>query len=130
MERVAGIGGFFFTARDPAALATWYETHLGIPRPPDTYDETSWWPGPGPTVFAPAGADAEHLAGSPWALNLRVVDLDAMVSQLRAAGIAVEPHQQVYPNGRFAELVDPEGNPLQLWEPAGNDAQDPRADHN
>jgi predicted enzyme related to lactoylglutathione lyase len=52
-------------------------------------------------------------------LNFRVSDLDAMVSQLRAAGVEVEADPEVYPNGRFASLRDPEGNPLQLWQPGG-----------
>ena len=55
-------------------------------------------------------------------------DLDGMVEQLREAGIAVEPHPEAYPNGRFAELEDPEGNRIQLWEPnADAIARDPRA---
>jgi predicted enzyme related to lactoylglutathione lyase len=57
-----------------------------------------------------------------WSINFRVRDLDAMVAQLRGAGITVEVHVEDYPNGRFAELVDPEGNPVQLWQPAGGDA--------
>jgi glyoxylase I family protein len=52
-----------------------------------------------------------------WLINLRVDDLDGMVLRLRAAGIEVEPHEEEYPNGRFAELADPEGNRVQLWEP-------------
>jgi predicted enzyme related to lactoylglutathione lyase len=48
--------------------------------------------------------------------------MDAMVTQLRAAGIAVEVDPKEYPNGKFATLHDPEENPIQLWEPAGRDA--------
>jgi glyoxylase I family protein len=54
--------------------------------------------------------------------NFRVRDLEAMLAQLRAAGISVEADPQSYPNGRFARLHDPEGNPIELWEPAGRDA--------
>lgn len=122
MERVTGIGGFFFAARDPELLAAWYADHLGVYRPPETYDEPSWRQQAGSTVFAPAGPEAGHLSGRPWAINFRVRDLDAMVDQLRGAGIAVEVHDQTYPNGRFADLADPEGNPVQLWQPAGADA--------
>jgi glyoxylase I family protein len=57
-----------------------------------------------------------------WMVNFRVRDLDAMVAQLRAAGIAIEVDAQQYPNGRFARLHDPEGNPVELWQPAGRDA--------
>jgi predicted enzyme related to lactoylglutathione lyase len=56
-----------------------------------------------------------------WSVNFRVRDLDAMVTQLRAEGDAVDVDSQVYPNGRFASLRDPEGNQVQLWEPAGAD---------
>ena len=54
-----------------------------------------------------------------WMVNFRVRDLDAMAGQLRAAGIGVEVDQQHYRNGRFARLRDPEGNPVELWQPAG-----------
>ena len=57
-----------------------------------------------------------------WMINFRVRNLDAMVPQLRAAGISDETDQQDYPNGRFAHLNDPEGNRIELWEPAGRDA--------
>lgn len=50
-------------------------------------------------------------------INFRVRDLDAMVAQLKRGGIAVDVDPQMYPNGRFAKLHDPEGNPVQLWEP-------------
>jgi glyoxylase I family protein len=55
-------------------------------------------------------------------VNFRVRDLDAMVSQLRAAGIAAEVDLEHYPNDRFARLYDPEGNPIELWQPEGRDA--------
>ena len=54
-------------------------------------------------------------------VNFRVRNLDAMTAQLRAAGIAVEIDLEEYPNGRFARLNDPDGNPIQLWEPRGGD---------
>lgn len=116
---MAGIGGFFFRAEDPAALAAWYAEHLGVARTPTSYDEQPWTQEAGPTVFGPFSADTDYF-GRPeqaWMINFRVPDLDAMVVQLRAAGIAVEVDPQTYPNGRFARLADPEGNPIQLWEP-------------
>lgn len=123
MERVTGIGGVFFRARDPEALGAWYEQHLGVSRPPSSYDERSWEQQAGPTVFAPFSNDSEHFRRpeQQWSINFRVRDLDAMVAQLRTAGISVEVHEQDYPNGKFAELMDPEGTPIQLWEPAGAD---------
>lgn len=60
-----------------------------------------------------------------WSVNFRVADLDAMVSQLRTAGIAVTVDPEECPNGRFAELHDPEGDPLQLWGPAGAELHAP-----
>jgi predicted enzyme related to lactoylglutathione lyase len=119
MERVQGIGGLFFRSRDPAALAAWYETHLGVTRTPTTYEETPWFQDAGPTVWGPFPADTDYF-GRPeqgWMVNFRVRDLDAMVRQLQAAGIEVKVDPETYPNGRFARLHDPEGNPIELWQP-------------
>jgi glyoxylase I family protein len=74
------------------------------------------------TVFAPFPQDTA-MFGRPeqqWMINFRVASLDAMVEQLRAAGIEVKVDPESYPNGRFAQLRDPEGNPIQLWEPQDN----------
>ena len=120
MERVTGIGGFFFRAEAPAALAAWYLENLGIDLTPQTYDTEPWQQEAGPTVFAPFGQNSEYF-GRPeqmWMINFRVNDLDAMAAQLRANRIEVEVEAETYPNGRFARLSDPEGNPIQLWEPA------------
>lgn len=120
MEKVTGIGGMFFRAKDPAALAAWYEEHLGVSRVPTDYDTPPWMQNAGPTVFAPFSADTDYF-GRPeqaWMINFRIDDMDAMVAQLEAAGIEVEQDQAEYPNGRFARIYDPEGNPIELWEPA------------
>lgn len=123
-QKVVGIGGMFFRARDPAALSAWYQTHLGIDPVPGDYETLPWHQQSGPTVFAPFPADSDYF-GRPeqqWMLNLRVRDLDAMTRQLADAGIAVTIDPEVYPNGRFARLADPEGNPIELWEPPGERA--------
>jgi predicted enzyme related to lactoylglutathione lyase len=119
MERVTGIGGFFFRAKDPTALAQWYADHLGVDLVPPTYEEEVWRQEAGPTVFAPFPADTEYFGRDEqaWMINFRVRDRDAFVQQLRDAGVEVEVDPELYPNGRFARLVDPEGNPIQLWEP-------------
>lgn len=121
MERVDGLGGVFFRAKSPDALAAWYADNLGVDPVPRDYDTQPWTPAGGPTVFAPFPADTEYF-GSPdqaFMLNFRVRDLDAMVRQLEASGIAVLVDPEIQPNGRFARLEDPEGNAVELWEPAG-----------
>lgn len=118
MEKVTGIGGVFFRAQDPKGLKEWYAKHLGIgPASPDNpYDP--WEQEAGPTVFEPFAAKTEYFGreSQQWMLNLRVRDLDAMVAQLRQAGIEVKiADDESY--GRFARLHDPEGNPIELWQP-------------
>ncbi len=117
--RATGIGGFFFRARDPAALTAWYASHLGVDPPPTSYGGQVWVQEAGPTVLAPFAADTEYLGRleQSWMINFRVDDLDRLVRQFAEAGIAVEVDPETYPNGRFARLADPEGNPIQLWEP-------------
>jgi glyoxylase I family protein len=119
VERVSGIGGFFFRSHDPQALAAWYQERLGINTVPESYEEGPWRQEEGETVFAPFAQDSEMI-GPPehtWMINFRVADLDTMVGQLRDAGETVEVDPTRYPNGRFAELRDPEGNGIQLWQP-------------
>ncbi len=119
MERVTGIGGFFFKSENPRELAEWYANNLGIDLVPDNYDEEPWTQEAGPTVFAPFSKDTDYFGrdSQMWMINLRVSDLDAMVAQLRNADIEVEVDTADYPNGRFARVYDPEGNPIELWEP-------------
>jgi len=123
MERVLGIGGFFFRAKDPKKLATWYEANLGVTRVPDNYDDPAWRTTAGTTVFSPFKEDTSYFGDRrfQWMINFRVRDLTKMVAQLRERGITVELDPEVYPNGRFARLSDPEGNPIQLWQPGGKD---------
>jgi glyoxylase I family protein len=119
MQRVTGIGGLFFRAKDPTAMAQWYKEHLGIDLVPADYNQKPWSQEAGPTAFAPFPADSDYFgdAAKQWMINFRVNNLDAMVKQLRATGIAVKVDPENYPNGRFARLHDPEGNPIELWEP-------------
>lgn len=119
MEKVSGIGGFFFRARDPAGLAAWYETHFGINRIGATYDDPAWRQEAGTTAFAPFRLESDYFgpAEKTWAINFRVRHLAAMVDQLQKAGIAVAVDPETYPNGRFATLRDPEGNRVELWQP-------------
>lgn len=119
MQHVTGIGGVFFRSKNPALLSQWYKEHFGIDLAPRDYTQKPWSQEAGPTVFAPFPHDTNYF-GRPeqqWMLNLRVRDLDRLIEKLRAANIDVSPDPEAYPNGRFARLHDPEGNPIELWEP-------------
>ena len=120
MEKVTGFGGFFFRSKSPSKLAAWYAEHLGINEVPSDYDGEVWTQEAGPTVFAPFAQDTTYFgdAEKQFMLNFRVANLDAMIAQLESAGIAVrrDPNSP-QPNGSFAHLKDPEGNPIELWEP-------------
>jgi len=118
-ERVTGIGGVFFRARDPKALGLWYQRHLGIIVIPQSYGDQVWTQQAGPTAFSPFPETSNYFgdATKQWMLNFRVNDLDKMVRQLEAAGIPAKVDATTYPNGRFARIHDPEGNPIELWQP-------------
>ena len=119
MERVNGIGGFFFRARDPAALAAWYSDTLGVELTPTDYDKQGWQQERGPTIFQPFSARLNLLRRAEANVDdqLSRAQDGGHVSQLQQAGIAVEVDPEKYPNGVFARLHDPEGNPIQLWQP-------------
>lgn len=112
MARAVGIGGLFFRAADTKALAQWYETHLGV---------TGYWDTQaGMTVFAPFRQETDYFPASrQWMINFRVDDLETLIAQLKAAGIAVETRTEwnTPGTGSFARIVDPEGNPVELWQP-------------
>lgn len=113
---VTGIGGLFFRARDPGALTEWYRSHLGVA--PQGY--TPWEQAAGPTLLMPFAHDTDYFpADKQYMLNLRVTELDALVAKLRNAGLAVETRAEwdSPETGRFARLHDPEGNPIELWQP-------------
>ena len=119
-ERVLGIGGLFFRSRDPKQLAQWYQLHLGIDPVPTDYGHPVWQQAAGPTAFTPFAMHTNYFGAKQqaWMVNFRVRSLDAMVAQLQQSGIEVKVDPKKYPNGRFARLHDPEGNPIELWEPA------------
>lgn len=119
-ERVLGIGGFFFRAKDPKAISKWYEENLGVTLPPSNYDSPPWRTEEGITIFSPFEQSTTVFGErQQWMINFRVRDLEKMTAQLRRNGIIVEVEPVIYPNGRFAKIVDPEGNPIQLWELGG-----------
>ena len=127
MARVTGIGGVFFKSTGKgAALAAWYRDHLGVGGGMGTDEsgqsnEWVWFTQGGPLVFEPFAADSDYFAAGKQAMiNLRVSDIEGLLASLRAAGIEVitKPEWDVPELGRFARVHDPEGNPLELWEPA------------
>jgi len=124
MKRVTGIGGVFFKAKDPKALADWYRVHLGM-------DVQAWggvsfsWvtednpSGTGSTVWSPFKDDTSYFAPSqaPFMVNYRVADLHALLAALRAEGCAVDDKVEESEYGKFGWVVDPEGNKVELWQP-------------
>ncbi len=119
MQRITGIGGIFFRSDNPKELTDWYVTHLGL----DMKDDGFWSQPAGLTVFAPFKRDTDYFGrlDQQWMINFRVADMDAMIAQLEGAGIEVETRADWDSEiGRFARLHDPEGNPIELWEPSQN----------
>lgn len=114
MAQITGIGGFFFRAENPEKLAEWYSLHFGI-----SAGGAPWMQAAGPTVFAPFRLNSDYFpADKTWMLNLRTDDLTAQIAALTGAGIAVEARAEWDGDwGRFARVHDPEGNPIELWQP-------------
>lgn len=120
MERVTGLGGVFLKARAPKQLAEWYREHLGVPVESDqTYGTLSAQKGD-VTVWATFPLDSTYFGpgSNPFMVNYRVRNLDAMLKQLRAAGVEVDGRIEEQQYGRFGWAVDPEGNRFELWEPS------------
>lgn len=119
MERVLGLGGIFFKARDPKALAEWYQTNLGITLESGQTCATLKSAGADEmTVWATFPEDTKSFdCPSSFMLNYRVRDLDAMLAQLRTAGAKVDEKVEDYEYGRFGWATDPEGNRFELWQP-------------
>jgi glyoxylase I family protein len=119
VERVTGIGGVFFRARDPERLRDWYAQHLGLEPAPD-FTGTIFRAGDGDvTVWSLFPADTDYFGRGEQHLmvNYRVTDLDAMLAQLREAGVELDEKTDEHEYGRFAWGVDPEGNRFELWQP-------------
>ena len=116
-EAVDGIGGVFFRARDPDGVRAWYAEHLGIDM--ESYGTTFTAKEGDQTVWAPFPFDSDYFgsSGQQLMVNFRVHDLDAMLGQLRAAGVAVDDDVAEHEFGRFGWATDPEGNRFELWEP-------------
>ena len=123
---VVGMGGYFFRAKDPAKLKAWYVEHLGVGGGCGTDEsgqsnEWVWFTQSGPMVFEPFKESSDYFPAEKTAMvNLRVRDIDALLAGLRAAGIEIITKEEwdSMGIGRFARIHDPEGNPIELWEPA------------
>ncbi|WP_166040639.1 VOC family protein [Sphingosinicella sp. YJ22] len=123
---VIGMGGYFFRAKDPAALKAWYKEHLGVGGGCGTdangqSNEWVWFHQGGPMVFEPFKESSDYFPAEKTSMvNLRVDDMDSMLAGLRAAGIDIITKEEwdSMGIGRFARIHDPEGNPIELWEPA------------
>ncbi len=117
MNKVLGIGGLFFRAKDPAALKSWYTDVLGI-----VISEYVWQQEAGPTVFEPFPMDSDYFPSEKqWMINFRVSDLEAVIADLKEKGVEVEVRDEWNASpemGKFARVQDPEGNPIELWQPA------------
>src|SRR5579862_1774122 len=118
---ITGVGGVFFKAKDPKALAAWYRDMLGVPMEPWggaalRYDA----PGHPPAVaWSPFPASTNYFAPSTSAfmINYAVDDMDALLARLSAKGVAILKRDDNDENGRFAWILDPEGNKIELWQP-------------
>jgi predicted enzyme related to lactoylglutathione lyase len=124
MARVTGIGGVFIKSTgDSAALAEWYRKHLGM-QLEDWGGAILRWPedkaeDQGLTVWSVAKKDSKWFSPSTasFMINYRVDNLTELLSQLRSAGIEVVKGPESAENGKFAWIMDPDGNKVELWEP-------------
>ena len=124
MKRVTGIGGIFFKADDPSKLHEWYEKHLGLKREPGNYTMLRWRDADDPeksgtTVWSLFKKDSNYFdpSQSSFMINYRVENLDALLDLLREEGVEIDPKREDTEYGRFAWIMDPEGNRIELWEP-------------
>jgi predicted enzyme related to lactoylglutathione lyase len=127
MAKVTGIGGVFFKSTgDSAALAAWYRKHLGM-TVEDFGGAILRWPDDkagdgGLTVWHVAKKDSKWFSPSTssFMINYRVDDLDGLLEQLRAGGVEIVQGPDADENGKFAWIMDPDGNKVELWEPKGS----------
>ena len=116
MAKAVGIGGVFLRSDNPETTVKWYRDHLGI-----DMSQGAWMQAAGPTVMQPFHTDDTYFPTDRLVmLNLRVDDLDALIAHLESAGIHVQTRPEWNSEiGRFARIHDPDGTPVELWEPAG-----------
>jgi predicted enzyme related to lactoylglutathione lyase len=128
MKRVTGIGGVFFRSKDPTATNAWYKERLGVPVGDDGQTMFRWRDDEQPerrgmTVWAAFEPDTDYF-GKPsqqWMINYRVENLDALLEELQREGVEIVSHREEAEYGKFAWIVDPDGNRIELWEPPQSD---------
>ena len=125
MGKVTGIGGIFFKAAQPKELQSWYEEHLGIPVDANGYIIFQWQELADPlkratTIWATFPKDTKYFdpGVAPFMINYRVDDLESLLTELRARGVTVDEKIEDSEFGRFGWVIDPEGNRIELWQPA------------
>lgn len=122
-ERVNGIGGIFFKTEDPKKIQDWYDQHLGLKFEGKGYNSFLWKDhktgenGRTEFSFFKKDTDYMHPSTSPFMINFRVKNLEALIEKLKAEGVTVVGEIQSYPYGKFGWILDPDGNKIELWEP-------------
>lgn len=124
MYKVTGIGGVFIKAKNPEALAKWYEENLGIEFGENAYISFKWVNEnnpdvPGSTVFSFFKEDSDYFepSTSKCMINFRVKNLHLLLFTLKQKGVWVADKTQYFDYGSFGWIMDPEGNKIELWEP-------------
>lgn len=123
MKKVTGLGGIFFKSQDPEKMKQWYRDHLGLAT--DQWGTVFEWRLPddplkkGYTQWSPFTANTEyfHPSEKEFMINYRVDDLALLLQELQQAGIHIIGEVQEFEYGKFAHIIDPEGNKIELWEP-------------
>lgn len=120
-KRVTGIGGFFFKAENPTLLKEWYKKHLGLNT--DDYGCTFWWKNKDgedcSTQWSPFKSDTNYFEPSQkqFMQNFRVENLELLMEKLKAENVQILDEMQVFDYGKFASILDLEGNKIELWDP-------------
>ncbi len=124
MKRVTGIGGIFFKAKNASLLHAWYKRHLGIDVQQWGGAAFSWTdsngePVAGTTIWSIGDEQGEQFSpgNASFMINYRVDDLQALVQALKDEGCHVLDKIENSEYGKFAWVIDPEGNKVELWQP-------------
>jgi predicted enzyme related to lactoylglutathione lyase len=122
--KVTGIGGIFFFSDDPAKTRKWYGQNLGLDvndygstfesrntDKPEEINQLQW---------SPFKRDSEYFAPSKkeFMINYRVQNIEGLVNKLRENGVTIVDDIESFDYGKFVHIMDPDGNKIELWEPA------------